>query len=815
MSIRLHLIALVLFCAIGGMGLGIFLIDRQSSFRRDNAVLIELSNLQHDTQRLEDQTKQLLISLDILFGYEETYLLNSSRAASQGALALAQDIANHSDASDFATINIILSTLEQLQLEIGKAERAAIRPSFSITNEQLELVDALSRTLVDAVTRLHQRATSTLDTQTTNYEDKRSELDVLAWVAVVAYLLSLLGSLWLSSRAVSAPLAALSASAYRALTSNSGFEALSAGPMEVRQLAASIGEFVDSLEHQNAQSNALLEAIPDALFVVDKYKGIVNIKPGSDPEIYPADTYVASAKFGDFLNTEQGAMATKLVQDCLASQTQRTAELSVPLDDTVRIIEARASAINEHEAVVVLRDLTQKREVEARIRHMAYHDSLTGLLNRRAFKEAISEYIEKAEERHFALFFVDADRFKAINDTHGHDMGDEVLKHITRCIKNCLRASDTLSRKGTEEHNVSARMGGDEFVVLLEGVASPEIAERVAQRLQDAVATPLIHDGVGISTSVTIGAALYPEHGTSVRELMQNADAAMYEAKRSKALQFCIYDEQLDARNRLRLDIESKLSYAISQREMFLVYQPKIDLQTRRIVGAEALVRWKDGDTFIPPNEFIPIAEATGLIIPLGEIITADAIKQMASWRSQGFELESMAINVSAAQLAQNRFYESVLELAEDAGVPNSALNIEITESLMLTHYERSTRVLEQFTDGGFSIALDDFGTGYSSLSYLKDLPLDVLKIDQSFVAGIEHSDTERAIVATIIQLGKTLGMLIVAEGVETEQQADFLQAAGCDQAQGYYFSKPVAPEAMEQLLRAEQTPVQIANLSH
>jgi len=568
---------------------------------------------------------------------------------------------------------------------------------------------------------------------------------------------------------------ALSASAHRALTSDNGFETPPAGPTEVRHLAASIGEFVDSLEQQNAQGNALLEAIPDALFVVDKNRGIVKVKPGNNPMITAAATYVASAEFADFLNTEQGVAARKLVHDCLTTQTPQTAEISVRLEGTDRIVEARASAINESRMVVVLRDLTRKREVEARIRHMAYHDSLTGLLNRRAFKEAISEQIENHEGYPFALLFVDADRFKAINDTHGHDMGDEVLKHITQCIQNCLRTSDTLSRKATEEHSVSARMGGDEFVVLLHGVHNAEIAERVAQRLQEAVAKPLLHDGAIINASVTVGAALYPSHGSTVDELMQNADEAMYQAKRSDAIQYCVYDEKLAELNRHRLDIEAKLGRAIAEKDIFLVYQPKIDLQTRKIVGAEALVRWQDGDTVIPPNEFIPIAEATGLILPLGE---------------------------------------SVLELAENAGVPTSALNIEITESLMLTHYERSILVLQQFTEGGFSIALDDFGTGYSSLSYLKDLPLDVLKIDRAFVSGIERSETERTIIATIIQLGKTLGMRIVAEGVETQEQADFLEAAGCDQAQGYYFSKPIAPEEMERLLLAEQTPAQIANVS-
>jgi len=791
MSIRLHLIALVVFCAIGGLALGVFLIDRQYAFRRDDAALVELRTQMHDAERLEDQTKQLLISVDILFGYEETYLLSSSRSAADRALTLAETLANRSDTDNRATIKTIVQTLNELQTEIDTAEKAAIRPSFAITGDQLELVDSLSRTLVDAVTRLHQEAATTLNLETASYEQKRSEFDVLAWAAIIAYLFSLLASLWLSSRAVSAPLAALSASAHRALSSDSGFDAQPAGPTEVRQLAESIGEFVDSLEHQNAQGNALLEAIPDALFVVDKYKGIVKVKPGSDPEVSAADAYVASSSFEEFLTTDQGAIAQQMVRDCLSSQAPHTVELRLDSGDSPRIIEARASAINANEAVIVLRDLTQKREVEARIRHMAYHDSLTGLLNRRAFKEAIGEHIETAEGQPFALFFVDADRFKVINDTHGHDMGDEVLKHITRCIQNCLRASDTLSRKATEEHNVSARMGGDEFVVLLQGVRNAKIAERVAQRLQEAVALPLVHDGVAINTSVTIGAALYPEHGKSVEELMQNADAAMYEAKRSEIIQYCVYDEQLAARNRRRLDIESKLSRAITQQDLFLVYQPKIDLQTRKIIGAEALVRWKDGDNYIPPNEFIPIAESTGLIIPLGEIITAEAINQMASWRTQGFELESMAINVSAAQLAHPRFYESVLKLAEAADVPNSALNIEITESLMLTQYERSIRVLGHFKEGGFSIALDDFGTGYSSLSYL-------------------NSDTEQTIIATIIKLGKTLGMRIVAEGVENQQQADFLQTAGCDQAQGYYFSKPVAPEEMAELMRQEQKPHQI-----
>ena len=810
MSIRIHLISLVLFCALGGLALGVFLIDRQYAIKKDRDALTSVQQNQHEVLRLEDQIKQLLIATDLLFGSRETYMLTACIQNAETALKLTNEIALNAQlkgsysSSNTRTAVLLRTQLESLQQEIFSFQESATDADFTNSNAQLDRVDAHTEGLVTSLTDLKAQAQKNLIEIEKQYSQRQSSFDFLAWGAVTVYLASLMASLWLASRAVGGPLAKLSALASRTLAGKAKFVVSPEGPTEVRSLATNFSELIDSMEHTNEKSNALIQAIPDTLFVVHRRLGIVHIKPGIDTTGAILNSDPDWSVLQELLGEKQSATAAQMVKTCLKTQRQQHSDLALGTDDEQRHFEARATAINENEVVVIIRDLTEKRQAEARIRHMAYHDSLTGLLNRRAFKDALARQLESNMQGNFALFYVDVDRFKGINDTHGHDVGDEALTHVTQCLSSCLRTEDKLGRAQRDTNNLSARMGGDEFVVLLPGIKDAETAQLVATRLQKAVSAPFDTGLANVSVSISIGMALHPQHGEDGATLMHHADLAMFEAKRAGGANSCLYRNDIGDQSQRKLTVETKLKTAIEQGDLFLTYQPKIDLRSREIVGAEALVRWKDGDTIIPPDEFIPVAEETGLILPLGEFVSETAIQQMASWQQQGYPMNTMAINVSAAQLKSDNFYESVLALTSNSGLSPSALNIEITESLLMGQYDNAMRVLTQFREGGFTIAMDDFGTGYSSLSYIKDLPLDILKIDRAFVSGISESSTERAIIGAIIQLGKTLGLRIVAEGIETDEHATFLTKIGCDEAQGYLFSPPVSATAFEELLIAQ-----------
>jgi len=339
---------------------------------------------------------------------------------------------------------------------------------------------------------------------------------------------------------------------------------------------------------------------------------------------------------------------------------------------------------------------------------------------------------------------------------------------------------------------------------LLRRVGDAETAQTISKRLLAAISTPIEHASTQLCVTASIGIAICPSHGDTGEALLNHADLAMYRAKRSGGNAVCVYEHKMGESNKRKLSMEAKLRTAIDNEDLFLMYQPKINLDSGRIVGAEALVRWRDGDTIIPPDEFIPLAEKTGLIIGLGEIVTRTAVNQAALWQREDFRLDHIAINVSAAQLQQEGFCSSILSIAAEASINPSSVNVEITESMLMGQYSSAIKVLEELSSHGFTIAMDDFGTGYSSLSYLKDLPLDVLKIDRTFIADVNESSVEKTIVMGIVQLGQTLGLRVVAEGVETTEQAQFLAGIGCDEVQGYLFSPPLPADEFTELLHRQ-----------
>ncbi len=444
--------------------------------------------------------------------------------------------------------------------------------------------------------------------------------------------------------------------------------------------------------------------------------------------------------------------------------------------------------------VAVFNDITEQRRKDEHIRHLAFHDPLTGLPNRALLLDRLQHAIERAarERTRLALLFMDLDRFKAINDMLGHDVGDTLLREIGARIKSRLRGMDTV-----------ARMGGDEFVVLIEDFTEPEHCAALAAAIIGDVAQPLEIHGHDIRSGASIGIACFPEDGGDALTLMKHADTAMYAAKSEGRGTYRFFQADMMKAANLRLQLETELRQAIANGQVELHYQPKVCTESGANCGVEALIRWRHPTRgLVPPSDFIPIAEESDLILDIGDWVINEACRQSAAWEALGVT-PVVAVNVSARQLRQPDLVERIAAMAAHHGVPPARLQIEVTESLVMADPQQASALLHRLREIGVSVAIDDFGTGYSSLSYLRRLPIDVIKIDRSFVMNADRVEEDAQIVRTIVALAQTLKMNVVAEGVETEAQAVLLRALGCSAAQGYFYARPApAGEILEWLRR-------------
>jgi len=450
-------------------------------------------------------------------------------------------------------------------------------------------------------------------------------------------------------------------------------------------------------------------------------------------------------------------------------------------------------------AVFVLRDATRTRAMTKEITYAAEHDFLTGLPNRIVLNHRISQAIAGALRNNdkLALLFLDIDGFKHINDSLGHAVGDRLLESIARRLILCVRASDTVSRQG-----------GDEFIVLLGKMIDHEGALISSKRLLAAVAQPHSIDGHDLHVTASIGISVYPDDGLDAETLIKNADTAMYQAKAHGRHGYEFFKPAMNVRAVERQSIEEGLRRAIERREFVLHYQPKINLASGTISGMEALLRWQHPVRgLVQPAQFIPVAEDCGLIISIGAWVLQEACAQAKIWLDAGLPAAKMAVNVSGIEFQDLGFAKGIFKVLEESGLPSTALEVELTESVLMKSSEHAVSVLGALHARGVTLAIDDFGTGYSSLSYLRRFPIDVLKIDQSFIRQISRDGDDTAIVTAVIGLAKNLKLSVVAEGVETQEELDFLRAQRCDEVQGYYFSKAVPAPVFEQLLRSGIAP--------
>jgi diguanylate cyclase (GGDEF)-like protein len=445
--------------------------------------------------------------------------------------------------------------------------------------------------------------------------------------------------------------------------------------------------------------------------------------------------------------------------------------------------------------VVVLNDITQQKRAEQELRYLANFDTLTNLPNRTLLSERLSRAIVRArrENNRVAVLFLDLDRFKDINDSLGHAAGDRILRSAA------VRLQQTVG-----QHHTVARLGGDEFTVVLEDLASPADADRTAREVIMAFEAPLIIDErQEVSISPSIGISLYPDHGQVPTELLKQADTAMYQAKAAGRRTFVRYDDAMDVAIRQRATVSGALRKVIDRGELHLVYQPRLALPTSRITGVEALLRWtSDEHGEIPPAEFIPLAEESGLILEIGEWVLREACLTLRRWRQHGLAGLSMAVNMSVLQLLRGNFPEVVRRVLADTGVPPDALELELTESVLMANASQAASRLQAFREIGVSLAIDDFGTGYSSLAYLKRLPITTIKIDKEFIGDLSCDPDDAAITSTVIAMAHSLGLNVVAEGVETEAQMQFLRAQGCDEVQGFRVSPPLDAHACLAFIR-------------
>ncbi|PKN11849.1 MAG: hypothetical protein CVU69_10245 [Deltaproteobacteria bacterium HGW-Deltaproteobacteria-4] len=568
------------------------------------------------------------------------------------------------------------------------------------------------------------------------------------------------------------------------------------------------------LQQEKQQLQTITDTIADGLYVMDVHGKINRVNPAFSELLgYRAEEVVGQVghqRFhvhGDGIPRQHPAecpvfSAIERGQGYVGEELFRRKDGGLlTVEISCQLMRAEGVTIG---AVAAFRDISERKANDERIRYLAQYDTLTNLPNRTLLLDRLQQAIAVAqrEEEYFAILFLDVDNFKNINDSLGHLVGDQLLQQMAARLIDCVRGSDTVSRQG-----------GDEFIIIVRQIRESADPVQISRKIFAAMALPFSIEGQELRVTASIGIALYPEDGLDSATLIKNADAAMYHAKKLGRNNYQFFTADLNASAHQRLVLENRLRCALENREFFLHYQPLVDLESGRIFGAEALLRWLHPELgLVPPEEFIPVAEECGLILPLGEWVIREACRQNKAWQDAGLPPVQVAVNLSPLQFRQQNLEAIITQALEESGLAATYLEIEITENLLMSSEDQTVPLLRRFKEMGLRISIDDFGIGYSSLSYLKHFPVDKLKIDRSFVRDVSSDPDDAAIASAIIAMAHRLRLKVLAEGVETIDQRNFLLREGCNEAQGFHYSRPLPAAEMAVLLRSglplPQTPV-------
>jgi diguanylate cyclase (GGDEF)-like protein len=566
------------------------------------------------------------------------------------------------------------------------------------------------------------------------------------------------------------------------------------------------------LRMADAHNRAVLAAIPDTFFRLNRDGFYLDYEQGHDSiAAFPTKACVGK-HITEVLPRDIAERLIEQMRGVLDTQHIRSVDYELVRFGAVHHFEARLVATGDSEVLGLVRDISERKRTEEQIRRLAYCDSLTGIPNRQAFLETLERelYRSKAGNKKFAVLFMDLDAFKRINDTLGHNVGDHLLKVVSERLRETIRPSDLVSR-GDQSHNL-ARLGGDEFTILIPDLERVEHALNVAHRVKEAMRRPFLIEGNEIFVTASIGISLFPEDGDDCNSLLKFADTAMYHAKNCGKNNAKLYSSSLTMQIMSHVKLEVGLRKALKNEELYLLYQPQIEVRSGDIVGVEALVRWRHPERgIISPTEFIPLAEETGLIVPIGEWVLRTACNQAKAWQRLAKRSIRMAVNLSAKQFKDENLTQIVVSALHDTGLDPKLLELELTEGTLMDDARATMATLEQLRGIGVYLSIDDFGTGYSSMNYLKRFDVRALKIDKSFISGLPQDSENAAITRAIIAMAHGLKMVVVAEGVETDEQLMLLDEYGCDMVQGFYLGHPSPHESITLMLQqsyAEAAPV-------